>query len=302
MPGTPGFPPGVFLDRGALDAPVSASYQGPGDVVSGASMWASPARAYSATFAAGGTNIADIVDTSTGLATCSIPIGANGFANLTATVCPTGAPAVGVTTFCTVTHTGCSITKLYDQTGNGHDFTQATLANMPLLSLSSINGLPAVNCGSGASISMQSAGTVALTQPYSFSAVAKRTAAFTAQGGIFGVSGSVTGIFGATSANNWFMSDITGTNLAATDSSYHGFNGLYSGASSFYNLDGSDNSISIGSGALGATTFRFCRAGGSQFEGVVAEGGFWASTGFTLAQRGNLFTNMNGVNGYNGAL
>src|SRR5580698_4479130 len=104
-----------------LFMPTSATYQGPGDVFSGAIGWWSAARAYNAAYAAAQSPLFDIVDITTGLAACTVNAGANGFANQTAAVCPTGAPAVNIVTFCTITHAGgCKFTQLYDQTGSGN--------------------------------------------------------------------------------------------------------------------------------------------------------------------------------------
>jgi hypothetical protein len=38
-PTLPGFPPGVFQSRAALDTAAAAAYQGPGDLVSGWTAW-----------------------------------------------------------------------------------------------------------------------------------------------------------------------------------------------------------------------------------------------------------------------
>lgn len=46
------------------------------------------------------------------------------------------------TTFCNATT--CSVAKWYDQSGNGADISQATLANMPVLLLNQKNGHPAM--------------------------------------------------------------------------------------------------------------------------------------------------------------
>jgi hypothetical protein len=46
-----GFPPGMFQNRAALDAPAAPSYTGPGDVISGATAFYSCARAYNAAYA-----------------------------------------------------------------------------------------------------------------------------------------------------------------------------------------------------------------------------------------------------------
>jgi hypothetical protein len=93
------------------------AYTGPGNIVSGASAWWG-LRAYNTAYATALGNIANIVDTATGAATCTIKANASGDADLT-TAGAGGAGnncLLGATTFCTTTHAaGCSVTLLYDQ-------------------------------------------------------------------------------------------------------------------------------------------------------------------------------------------
>jgi hypothetical protein len=176
-------------------------YQGPGDVVSGAFIAASCARAYNAAYAATQGPLCDIVDTATGLATCTINAGTNGFANVSSIQCPTAAPTVSVATFCTVTHaTGCSVTKMYDQSGANAcsgavpcNVIQVILAQMPILTLSALNSLPCSLFASSASTVLLNTGALASiqAQPFSTSQVVERTANFTAANGWFGVSSSL---------------------------------------------------------------------------------------------------------------
>ncbi|THD56752.1 MAG: hypothetical protein E8A46_02600, partial [Bradyrhizobium sp.] len=111
-------------------------YTGPGDIITFTNWYG--LRAYNGAYATATGNIADIVDTATGAASCTIVAKTTGDADLSTAYC-TG--SVSVTTFCTVTHAaGCSVKKLYDQVGTNH-LTQATLTSMPLLVLSGVTGL-----------------------------------------------------------------------------------------------------------------------------------------------------------------
>jgi hypothetical protein len=134
------FPPGVLLGRGALDAAVVPSYTGPGDVQPSPIYFQSCTFAVTAAYAAGNGNACDLVDTATGLASCTLKFASNGIQDLSSNLCVGG--TVSVTTFCTVTHpAGCSVTKAYDQTGNGHDFVEATLVNMPIFTFNALGTL-----------------------------------------------------------------------------------------------------------------------------------------------------------------
>ena len=106
------------------------AYVGPGDIVSGATAWYG-LRAYSAAVAATGTQKAINIRRASDNTTKDILIRKSG--NLDT---PTAA------TFCA--STTCYVTKWYDQSGGGHDMTQATAANQPELILSALNGLPAI--------------------------------------------------------------------------------------------------------------------------------------------------------------
>src|SRR4051812_47838038 len=75
---TPGFPPGVFNNRAALDAGGAAAFSGPGDAVSGALAFWSCSRAYTAAYASGNGNACDIQRTSDS-ATCTTKFASNGY-------------------------------------------------------------------------------------------------------------------------------------------------------------------------------------------------------------------------------
>ena len=254
-------------------------FQGPGDIASGAIAFYSAGRAYNATYAAAQSPLADIVDTTTGLATCTIKVGTNGFANLSAVVCPTGAPTVSVTTFCTVTHVGCSITKLYDQTGTGNDVVQATLANMPGLTLSALNGLPCPAGTGVATMALGAAGSITQSAPYTLTAVAERTGSFTTAQYILNNSNSQSLRFTA-SANSLSVSNGTGVALTAADSAFHAMLAVASGTAPLFAVDSSSNisTSSNGTAAISVTkSFYASRSGAGQrlLAGFVCEAGIW---------------------------
>lgn len=281
----------------------AAGYSGPGDVVGSAFVFYSSARAYNAAYANGTNPLADIVDTATGLAACTIQVKTNGFADLTSAVCPTGSPTVGVTTFCTVTHAaGCSVTKIYDQTGNGFHLTQATLADMPVLSLSALNSLPCL-LGNGSSTFLDNAVvTGAPAQPFSFSAVGKRTANFTSQQSYFGTN-NVTGVLAgwASSANTLqYYASTAVTNATATDNAFHAMQTAFNGASSFIYVDGTltNANTSPGSTGLGSHFILLNDIYNLFLSGPVCEMGVW-SVAFTSGNYTGLNSNQHGTNGYN---
>jgi len=190
-------------------------------------------RAYNAAYAAATKPLADIVDTTTGLATCTLSVGTNGYANLSAVVCPTGAPVVSVTTFCTVTHVGCSITKKYDQTGNGNHVVQATLANMPGLTLSAQNGLPCA--AGGATVALSTAGVISQALPFTLTAVAERTGSTSTQQYIMANGNSNTLRF--FTAGNVAVANNSSVVLAAADSAFHALLAVVSATAPLFAVD-----------------------------------------------------------------
>lgn len=279
----------------------AATYQGPGDIVSGATAWGSCARAYNAAYANGTNSLCDLKDKTTGtVAICTLRVKTSGFVDLTGSYCVgSTTPAVA----CAAAAGGsCVISQIYDQTGNGNNWTQATLASMPSLTFAALNSLPVITCASSQTINTTNTFS---TTNFSESAVYERTSG-TGIGGAFGGNGN--GYLGAGSvASNASISNGTTVNVSgAPDNAYHGLNGTFSstvGADAL-NVDGTDNTgITAGITGLSSATLRFCRAGTQELLGNVAEGGLWPTTSFTSTQRGNLFTNQNSAtSGYNGAL
>jgi hypothetical protein len=290
------FPPGTFNNRAALyPGAGGGGFSGPGDVVSGSTAWFSTARAYNASFAAGAGAIADLVDTATGLATCTMNIGTNGFANLSALSCAGG--TLSVVTFCTVTHpAGCSITKVYDQTGNGKHVLNVTLSQMPNLTFNAINSLPGMTLINANADNLIASG-FSISAAYSMSTVYKRTA--TSSGAI--LDGNSTGIGICGGAANQVR--LGGGFIAATasDSAYHAVQGVVNGASSVLTVEGSDTT-GTASGNYSAESLRVGRGSNSctgTLDGTIMEAGYWPS-GFSGPNRTAMNTNQHSATvGYN---
>jgi hypothetical protein len=261
-----------------LSIATGAGYQGPGDITSGAIAFYSAGRAYNAAYAAAQSPVADLVDTATGLATCTLNVGTNGFANLTAVVCPTGAPTVSVTTFCTVTHVGCSVTKLYDQTGTGNHVVQATLANMPALTFSAQNGLPCA--AGGATVRLQTAGNVVQAAPFTRTAVVERTGSFTTRQDITANAAASHLNFSA-AANSVSAAAGTTVGLTAADSAFHALLAVASATAPLFAVDSSADTSTSSQGSTstsGALTVMNNNAGTFPFiAGLFCEGSLYPS-------------------------
>lgn len=269
-------------------------YVGPGDVFSGAAAWYSTQRAYTKAYAAGGASAKAfrVVKTSDGSGGCDVLLSASGFI--------TASPATQCPTECSVQ---CSVTTIYDQSGNAKDAVQATLAQMPVLiqSDATLGSKPTLNCGTGGVFVLLTSGTVAGAEPSTFSYVATRITT--------GVAGATIGyqslgLYVGASATNNTAQLFPGTTLlsaTASDNAWHGINDLMNGASSIINVDGSESAPGGAGSAAGASTVGICRtSAGGQFRGSIAEAGVWIKTS-TSTDRGNLYANQHGSNGYNGA-
>lgn len=250
-----------------------ATYSGPGDIVSGASVWYG-LRAYSAAYATSLGNVADIVDTATGVSTCTIKAKANGDADLTSSLC--AGATLSVTTFCTVTHAaGCSITKLYDQTGNGVHITQATLANMPFLTLSIVGSKPGITFSGAQQLVNSSSPTIA--QPWTISGSSKVTG-----------TGSYFGAVAGSPNTNWGSSFATthidlqaGVDLdlaLLTANTFQVVQGVANSTSSSIKVDAAVPSTgNSGTNSL-ANIFRFGNDSfGNFMNGAILDIGIWPS-------------------------
>lgn len=292
------FPPGTFSNKAALDPPASSGYQGPGDVVSGATAWGSCARAYNGAYANGTNSLCDLKDATTGaVSICTLRVLTTGFVDLAGSYC-TGSTTPSLA--CAAAAGGaCIVSKVYDQTGNGNHLINATAAQMPALTFSAQNGLPGLTFTSSAgAVKFIATGNLTISQPFSFSTVAKRTANNTTAQNVVG--NSTTPYLGFFTSTNTIV--IQGTSGSATlgsqaDGSFHGMQGIVNGASSFVSSDGTDSSTGTLTGTFSAAPFRFGR--GPQADAVIMEGGLW-SAALTSGQAQAITTNQrSSTNGYN---
>lgn len=119
---------GITFFPGPGAAPPAATYQGPGDVVSGATAWGSCARVYNASLASTSTSLCDLVASTGGAAVCTLRGSSSGKVDLAASYCAGTTPSAA----CAAASGGsCKVSKVYDQIGATGGFVQATLANMP---------------------------------------------------------------------------------------------------------------------------------------------------------------------------
>jgi hypothetical protein len=204
---------------GAFGSAAGSTFAGPADLVASGgggvsnwTFWGSCARGYSNAKAAANAAVCDVVDTSTGLVTCTFHLQSTGFVN----------PAECNATACAV---ACRLTKLYDQSGSGNDMTQATLANMPDIDLSGgLAGLPAFSCvgrGGGSCSVVTSTTFSGNTPPRNYLMVYKsaNTGAFS---GIVGIDNGTISLGISTTADNMRMFDgAAGVNAGAVATSFH---------------------------------------------------------------------------------
>lgn len=291
----------TLLGAGKAGAAAPA-YAGPGDIVSGATVWGSCARVYQASLASTATSLCDLKDVTTGtVSICTLRGSSTGFVDLTGSYCVgSTTPAVA----CAAAAGGsCIVSKIYNQTNPGtNDLTQASASSMMPIVFNDVNGLPSIGCGSGGVVFTATSGTFTTTN-FSLSVATNRTGSFTTAASSFGGNGAAyLGHGGATNTVAIYNLSSVVTQ-AGNDSTWHGLQGTFSStaASDALNVDGSDfTSLSAGTGGLSAVTLRTCRANG-QLQGKLLEIGFWPTTSFNATQRGNLYGNMHGTSGYNGA-
>jgi hypothetical protein len=256
----------------------SAGYQGPADIASGAITFWSCGRAAGSSYAASQGALCGLVDTATGLLSCTVNAGTNGFVNLTATVCPTSAPTMNVVNWCT-TVGGCSVAKFVNQINPGtYDEVQATLANMAGLTLSAQNSLP---CGAGqASVKYATAATITQAAPYSLVFVGERTGSFTTGQLVMAQTASV-GSLRFTNVANTMGADANGTlaTLTAADSAFHAAVAVFSASNPLFAVDSSANTTTTATGTTGLSStygFMSLAAGTSPLiAGFACEGGIW---------------------------
>ena len=178
----------------------------------------------------------------------------------------------------------------YDQTGNGHNVTQATTASQPAFVFSCIGALPCLSNLAGSSVNLECAACLTpATGVGTLSTVAERWGSVSTGDLIRENSGnnrlSVVG-----SANTWetrtSSQTLTGT---ANDLAWHAANGVFNGASSILNIDGTETTGTLTGSTSTGNIVIVTTAGSGSYQ---SEAGIWDNTAFSSGQRTNMCHNQ----------
>jgi hypothetical protein len=135
------------------------------------------------------TLLADLVDSAAPtVVICTLRGSAAGTVDLTGTYCTGGlTPAAKCAA---ATGTKCNISKVYDQVGTNH-WVQTTGTKQPTLTFNAIGGLPAMTfVSTSAQILTTGSAITSQPQPFTFEAVASRTANFATNQDILAATGN----------------------------------------------------------------------------------------------------------------
>jgi Concanavalin A-like lectin/glucanases superfamily len=286
---------GVFGDAKKIGV---ATFQGPGDVASGALAWGSCARVYDAALASTSTSLCDLVSSSAPtVVLCTLRGSSTGFVDLSAYCAGSLTPAA---TCAAATGAVCNVSKVYDQTGNSNHFTNVTAASQPVLTFSALNSLPGMTGTNGASTAITTTTSISATQPYTLIAVAKRPNNTGGAAGVFGQNGSGLVDLGYTASVNTatFTNQTNSATGTASDNAFHDLIGVSAAGGTTLNVDGS----SAGTGtALGNLTSFPMRAGRSanpaaSLSGTWMEFGVWPSAVTASTMSTNIHSATSGYN------
>jgi hypothetical protein len=262
-------------------------YVGPGDVISGGLAWFGM-RAYSNAIAVAGTQqLAGLVRASDSN-TCDIIVATSGGVGLTAN-CSTGGDN-GSTLAAWCNATTCSVTTWYDQTGHSNNVVQATGADQPTITVSCSNSQPCLTFSAVQLMKTSVDTTSGTAQPLLLSIEAERTGNFTTGGNAYRGTGNNIILGGNSSTNSWFAyaGSTVATVSGITDSVFHAINVVYNGASTVFNHDGTEATLSPGSTGM---IFQIQVGDGANWIGNIAEVGYWAGAK-TMTERNNLCHNQ----------
>lgn len=254
----------------------SAAYAGPGDIKSGAYLWFG-LRGYNTAYTG---NIADICDQATG-ATCVTAT----WAGSTLTI-----PTVGGSA-CNNTTNICVIKKAYDQSGNGRDVSQGTLANMPVLALNVVGSRACMQFAG--SQFLFNASTITTTAPFTVSMVVNNTGG----GGYWANTGAFNLYSTSAGANTIRFSAGTLADVSMTDNAFHAVQEIGNGASSDIYIDGVSNVVNAGSDSNTNVWLVANNSFGGLLTGYICEQGFWNSA-FSAGEKSNMNANQHSYWGF----
>lgn len=234
------------------------TYQGPGDIASGATAWWG-FRGYNAAYATGSNPAADICDAATGLVCATANIKTDGTLDTS-----------GLGSVCAA---ACVVKKLYDQTGNGNHIIQTTLANMPPFNNASVISVSVSGSYSGIDLIKTS---FTSTQTFSISVIINRVTNDGSNSQFFGngTSGNGPGFQSSLKIGIIGSGTLTSSNTVTLDTpSAAQF--LVAGASSAINLDGTNTSGDFGAFSFAAEDLYVFSSATDVIK--FTEGGFWPS-------------------------
>jgi hypothetical protein len=290
-------------------------YNGPKETVSTVAYAWWGFRAYSRAGANSGPSTTKVMDVlgATTVTGCTVFLKGDGTGDIDLTTSGAGGVgnqcASGATTFCTVTNTSCSISKMYDQSGNTNCTTacnasNATAANQPTLTFSCI-GTKACSTWTSASSQILVTPNTSLNEgvtSISYSWVAKNNTSA-------GVTRTVFGINGTTRSQTGY--DASANNTAFV---YGGGAGVYPATATSgvldaistvnidlnhdaINVNGVDTSDGVNTGIDGLGSGNPITLGGAAtisnfISGTLAEAGIWGNFALTSGNRTALCQNQ----------
>ncbi len=261
-----------FIGRGALDATASVSYTGPGDVVGSALAWWG-LRAYSS--ATRGNNVIKLRE-SGGNTTSDFVSLSDGSLDVASIATFKGANNLFV-------HT------LYDQTGNGYNYTQTTTANQIPFTLSGLGSLPVLDPASGTRFPAVTGPTQ--STPFTLLAVANADASLASDQYLMSFGVDVSVLHHNTTASVRFASSTAGA-YTLTDSTWHSIIAVANGASGHLYLDATDQgAYDFGSVGLTGNMYLLTEVFNVDYLGKWVEGGIWGSA-FDATKATNMDTNI----------
>lgn len=262
---------------GAGSAYTAPSYIGPGDVVSGATaFWG--LRAYNGAYASAQSKLANIC---TPLDAVCADVSSNSSGNFNLS-------AVGSLT-CNNSTSICTVKTLYDQTGNGNDLTEATIASRPVLTVNCLNtSLP---CMTFTPTQHLETSALSVSTSYTITGVGEATSGsfptfFSSNSG-----GAALVYLGATAKFYCYNNLLSQTQAQGT---FHTIAGVCDdvGGTAQFSIDGNIVTGSLAFAALSGTTALGDDTQGDPLTGSIAEAGIWASE-FNSTQIGNMNSNQN---------
>lgn len=279
----------------------TATFQGPGDIVSGALIWGSVARVYNASLANTSTLMADLVDSTTGtVAVCTLRGSSTGFVDLTGSYC---VGSLTPTAACLAAAGGaCRVSKVYDQIGGLVGWVNTTNSQRPILTFSALNGLPGMTGTSAGNSNLMTVATFSQSLPLTLVVVANRTTGFTTINSWMGSSGGANntciGFTGTTAVAGISGNCAAFATQSASNSNFHSLIGTSDATNCVMNVDGTDGTPgACGAAAWSGNTSRIMRSsGGNSADGVGMEFGQWPA--LSSGQKTALSANIHSTSGY----